>query len=73
MTSLSTTSTITDSPLSFSFWARLIGSARKRAKIRRANCELSSLSDEILWDIGLTRDEVHYLTRTGIEPSRLLY
>jgi len=73
MTTFSSTSTITASPLSFNFWARRMSAARRRAKVCRINRELSSLSDEILRDIGLTRDEVHYLTRTGIEPSRLLY
>ena len=56
-------------PLS-GLWARLFGPAQARTQMRRTHRELSGLSDDILRDIGLTRDEVHYFVQNSMEPRR---
>lgn len=70
MTFLADTADRSDSRASSGLWARLYRAAVKRAEIRRAQRQLSSLSDDLLRDMGLSRDDVNHFIRTGIEPHR---
>ncbi len=72
MTFLADDTDLSASRSSSGFWARLVQMASKRARIRQAHRQLSSLSDDLLRDIGLSRDEVDHFIRKGIEPYRHL-
>lgn len=52
-------------------WKNYRAQAEYRAKVRQTIKELSALTNQELWDIGISRGEIYSIARSAPKPEKI--